>query len=544
MHKFQNKSGVLMKANVPAPADKAIQSKTVELQPKPLLDASFEDARSEAVAQKKLQFVMESSPQVKQLKVAQAAMDSSARVSAQKQAAMMTAKPVQRQEQGGVVQRAVTIGTNALPRTNGTPPNIVSFLQTNGIYNEFVSLNDDRNTIYLFENDQHFVNYLKMMAGQVPSNSVPAPLRQPVSPQQLQQGHEFAQDVRFTNIYQPSSSQISEKAPGAHKIPNAMMPPSGQGHHWAQTQDPSTFGQEYVLHQNQFQAPPTVTPLTFGNPNSPSLVMNQGGLNLGMHIQPTHDSTYLDPITRSDTNYAGIPSATDRVRGHPFELKQNQISTDNPNKTFDNDSRTYTDESDSTKANGGISSWRFNEVEKVATNNGRPFTQINNNPVKGPMGIARPDTIDFRIDQGGTYKDLHMDNTGTTDYRNTDGVRPSGMGKQAYQTEMGRQEALTHPYQAPPIHKQGQDFTDPQRHTYPGYMSPPPTPFLSEDTLSDAPQVMILAGYPHVGSRVNMPDGSTGMVVKVLDRDSNRVKSRCEVKVIPTTEWPNNFGVN
>ena len=443
---------------------------------------------------------------------------------------------------GKVIQRAITIGMNPIPRTVHTPPNIVTYLQQQGLHDEFVKLNDERETIYIFNNDQHLVDYLKMQTGQIASGSTQAPLRQKVNADQLKQGHEFASNVRFSTLYQPGSSQISDNAPGAHNIPNQMMPPPGQHHQWGQMPYPSASGQEYILYQHQFQASANTVPLTFGNPNAPSMVMNQGGLNLGMHIQPTHDATYLHQITRQETNYAGLPSVSDRVRGHPFELKQNQVSTDNASMNFDKDNRTYTDESDSTKTNGGISSWRYNEIEKVATANGQPFTQVNNNPVMSSMGIARPDTIDFRVQQpSGAYKDLHMDNTATTDYRGTDAVRGS-MGKQAYQTEMGRQQALLFPYQAPSIRKPDEDFTEASRHSYPGYMSPPPSPFLSDDTLGTSPEPMILGGFPAIGSRVNMPDGSKGVVVEVIDRDKKRIKSRCMVKAILSVQWPNTFG--
>ncbi|WP_146141574.1 hypothetical protein [Spirosoma oryzae] len=442
-----------------------------------------------------------------------------------------------------VIQRAITIGMNPIPRTVHTPTNIVTFLQQQGLYSEFVKLNDEREVIYLFDNDQHLVDYLKLQTGQIAPGSVSAPIKQKVNADQLKQGHEFASDIRFTTIYQPGGSQIPDTAPGAHNIPNQMMPPPGQHHQWGQMPYPSVSGQEYVLYQHQFHSSANTVPLTFGDPNAPSMVMNQGGLNLGMHIQPTSNSNYLNPITRSQTNYAGLPSVSDRVRGHPFELKQNQISTDDADMDFDQDSRTYTDESDSTKTNGGISSWRYNQIEKVATANGMPFTQVNNNSVKSSMGIARPDTIDFRIQQSsGGYKDLQMDNTATTDYRETDSVRGT-MAKQAYQTEMGRQQALLHPYQAPPVRRPGEDFTDTNRHSYPGYMSPPPTPFLSDDTLATSPEPIILGGFPAVGSRVNMPNGSKGVVVEVIDRDKNRKKSRCMVKAILSVQWPGSFGI-
>ncbi|KAA2243393.1 hypothetical protein F0L74_12895 [Chitinophaga agrisoli] len=442
----------------------------------------------------------------------------------------------------GIIQRAITVGNNPLPRTNATPSDIVDDLKKDGLYEKFVTLNDDRTKIYVFSDKAHLINYLKELAGKVPAGTVFTPFIHKLSPEQLQQGHEMAQDMRFLTIYKPGPSQISTNASGAHAIPEKMMPPPGQGHYWGHRQDPSAHGSEYVLYQNQLQPPQPTSPLTFGDPGAPSLVMHQNGLNLGMHIQPTNNGAYIHDVKRSQTRYAGIPSVTNRVRGHPFELDQNQKSTDDPGRNFDNDARTYTDESDSTKTKGGISSWRYNEVEKKAVQSGMPFTQINSNPAMGPMGIVRPDSLHFRLDQGGgSNKDLHLDNTATTDYRNTGGARPKRMGQQAYQTEMGRQSALTHPYQAPPVHHMGQDFTDPQRHSYPGYASPPPSPFLAEETLSSVPEQVILDGYRHQGDRVNFPNGDKGIVVSIVDRDMVRGKSRCMVKRIPATAWPSTF---
>jgi hypothetical protein len=439
----------------------------------------------------------------------------------------------------GVIQRAITVGTQLLPRTVSMKPDLRTVLTTNNLLASFEELNDDREVIYMFSNDDHLLNYLKMKAGQVRDASIPEPIKHKVSSTQLQQGHGVAQDMRFSTIYQPTSNQVSQNAPGVHQIPNPMMPPSGLGHHWGQSPGIGGIGQEYTIFENQLQPPTSQTlPLTFGDPDAPSLVMSQGGQNLGMHIRPTFSSTCRDDIKRSDTRYAGLPSVTTRVRGHPFELKQNQISTDDPNVTFDNDRRTYTDEMDSTQPTGGISSWRYNEIEHKAVKSGLSFTQINNNPSIGPMGVSRPDVIHFRLETStGGYDDLAMDNTGVTDYRNT--KRPKRVGKQAFQTSMGRKEALTNPYQPPPIHHPGDEFLDPHRYSYPGYMSPPPTPFLSEDTLSEAPIEIIVNGYPNVHSRVkNLKPGYEGIVVEVIDRDKVRVKTRCKVRPVPTVSWP------
>jgi hypothetical protein len=256
-------------------------------------------------------------------------------------------------------------------------------------------------------------------------------------------------------------------------------------------------GQEYTLYQHISSTTPTV-PLTYGNPSAPSLVMYQGGLK-------------------------------GRVRGHPFALEQNQVSTEDDSMTFDNDSRTYTDESDATKYMGGTSTWRYNQVEKPSISSRRPFTQVNENPVIGPMGIAQPPTIRYRTQNpGGTFDDRLMDNSATTDYRHA--PRPAKIRQQAYQSTMGRNADALAPYQAPAIRQPGSDYLPADRRTYAGYMSPPPTPFLGERDTED----IILNGMPNVGDKVHhLPGGRTGRVDQVLSRDYGRDKSQCRVILDP-----------
>lgn len=446
------------------------------------------------------------------------------------------------------IQRAITVGMNPVPRTSSLLPSAVDFLQKQGVYDAFAKLNDDRQKIYIYSSEEHLLNHLKILSGQTITEFVLPPFVHEINQTQLNQGHSFAQDVRFTTIYQPGTHQISQNAPGTHTISNDMMPPSGINHHWGQSKTTISGENQYTIYQNQFQTSQPTLPLTYGDPQKPSLIMNQGGINLGMHITPTYDSTYVNEVDRDDTRYAQIVSVTDRVRGHPFALKQSQISTDDSDLDFDGDSRAYTDESDSTKDNGGVSSWRYNEVENKSIKSGLSFTQINNNPVLGPMGISRPSTMSFRRETTttGVYDDFVIDNTGTTDYRNV--PRPKGIGKQAYQTQMGRDEAQKNPYLPPSIHHQGDDFTDTNRYSYPGYMSPPPTPFLSDDTLSDEIE-LILPIEVRIGSRVKNIEkekgrdykGYTGIVTDILDHDKYKTKARCLVKVFPPTSWPSTF---
>lgn len=294
--------------------------------------------------------------------------------------------------------------------------------------------------------------------------------------EQLQHAHRLRQDLRYYQLNTPSAGQIPRSAPGAHQIPEEMMPPPGANQQWVQTE--TAGNKQYRLFTNN--AYPTVesVSLTYGDPSAPSLVVNQSGQNLGMHINPA-SSQFNEPVTRSTSTYGNLPSEPGRVRGHAFALEQNQKSTDDPSVTFDNDARTYTSESNSTGANGGISSWRFNQVERPAISSGRGFTQINNNPTIGAMGIAQPETIDFRIStEGGGYDDLHLDNTGKTNYRDT----PKGERTQAHQTEMARTAANQHPFQAPSVRHSGDPYQPKERHLYPGYTSPPSSPEIARNT--------------------------------------------------------------
>ena len=442
-----------------------------------------------------------------------------------------------------IIQRAITIGMNLQPRTVNMPPHVGTYLRKEGIYDEFVRYNDDRENIYIFSNEVHMVAFLKGVAGVYP------PLIATVPDKQLLKAHKFAQDLRFDTVYQPSSHQISETAPGGHNIPTGMMPTSGVGHYWGQSVVHSSGQSEYTLYQNQLNVPQPTMPLTYGDPQRPSLAMNQGGLNLAMYIAPTYDPAYLSPVTRQTSAYGGgIPTDEGRVRGHAYALRQNQIKTDEPKRNFDNDRRAYTDESNSTYRDptnglrGGVSTHRYNEVENKTIKSGLSFTQTNNNPVRGAMGIARPDSMSYRMETTtpGVYDDFEIDNTHTVDYAHV--APPKGVRKQAHQTSMGRTANTSHPYVPPPVRQRGDDFLDPDRYTYSGYLSPPPTPYLSEETLSGARVKLILSGDARVGSRVkDVGDGTPGIVDEVIDRDRKRNKARCWVKPVPQVSWHPGF---
>ncbi|WP_331351009.1 DUF4157 domain-containing protein [Cellvibrio sp. UBA7671] len=124
-----------MKAHVPASADKANQSNIGEPQLTSLLDSSFEDARSDAVVQQKLQSVLNASPRIKQMQAAKAVMDNSARVNAHQQAAaMMASKPTQRvglTEQQPDTKNPPQLNADqaSVPNRTGLPDNLKSGIE-------------------------------------------------------------------------------------------------------------------------------------------------------------------------------------------------------------------------------------------------------------------------------------------------------------------------------------------------------------------------------------------------------------------------------
>lgn len=438
------------------------------------------------------------------------------------------------------IQRAIAIGMQRLPRTSSMSSTNLAFLNKEGLADEFRRLNDDRDNIYIFSSDDHFLKYLRMEAGKLPPGSADPPLVHKVPSTDRDQGHKRAQDVRFSTVYQPGPNQLPSSAPGAHNIDPRMMPPPGSGHQWQQTPTTASGGQQYGLFMHQFVPPTPTLPLTYGDPQAPSLGMNQGNLNLGMHVNPTNNSSYLDPVTRDTTTYGGIglqPPGSGRVRGHPLRLENNQISTDpTSNDTFDNDSRMYTDESDSTKDLGGISTWRSNEVEGPAIRNSQPFTQINSNPVMGGFGIANPSDMYYRrpdTSKASGYDDFLMDNTATTDYRNA--PRPHGTAKQKHQTDMGRARAQVTPYPEPSVRRPGEDFDDPDKSTYMGYQTPPPTPYLSDAAAGPAIP-MALPGHLLAGQTATLPDGRKVIVADVIAYAKGQ--TACRVHEIPEVSWP------
>ncbi|HEV2862521.1 MAG TPA: hypothetical protein VGX48_16020 [Pyrinomonadaceae bacterium] len=395
------------------------------------------------------------------------------------------------------IQRAIVIGSHHLPRKLDEKRLAKDF--SGYQIKDIVRANAKRDRIYFFDDKQHFVDYFK--------TGHPKPFIEKVSDEDLERGHKTASLMRFGTIYEPSPNQIPGHAPGGHNIPEKQLPPSGFGHHWAQTR--SGKKDEFTLWQNKFEQPDLSTEIhTFGNPNDPTMLTSYGEYNMGGRVNPTPQSKYLDPLKRSETTYGGLDTETLRVRGHMFALRQNQKSTDpKSDETLDNCTLSYTNESDGTK--GGFSTFRYNQIENPAIKNKLPFNQVNENKHmkyrdKGKskakdrkklqkatgMGIPMTHTIYISQQQpGGKCDELKFDNE--KDYR-TEVNRGKGYSKRLH-THVTKKNSF--PYE--PVHKKTRTFEPEEREHYKGYQSPPPTPLLTRDYL-DVDDTVILKGRRHV----------------------------------------------
>jgi hypothetical protein len=104
---------------------------------------------------------------------------------------------------------------------------------------------------------------------------------------------------------------------------------------------------------------------------------------------------------------------------------------------------------------------------------------------------------------------------------------------------MGRKLAKTTPYVPPNVYKPHHDFDDPLKTSYPGYMSPPPTPFLAEPTLSGEPEVMRVKGRKQIGSRILLTSNNRKYIVEdVLQSSTNPDQTKCVLREVPSTQWP------
>jgi len=457
----------------------------------------------------------------------------------------------------GVVQRAIGIGKGEdirwLPRSADMPGDERAKLSDEEFEN-FKYLNDNRDYLFIFRSDSHLRTYLS------DPDNVKGPKGRKVTPEQLEEGHRAAQTLRFTTIYKMATrkSQISKKAPGAHSIKSGMLPPAGAGHHWMQREEPATGKSKkrrrrYSMFTNQLVENEPTRPLTYGDPDKPSLIMSQGGLNLGMFMQPLPPSSkYIDPLSRnkksslSKPTLAGIPlgpSGSGRVRGHAFILTQNLKGIDQPGMTLDTDKLTYTDESNSAQyppgvgKPGGVSSWREKEIERVAEKTQKPFTQINVDPVPGGLGgIAKPRQLYFRRRSTGgpsKYEDILIDNLHQVNYYKG---APTGKGKKyPHETEMGRKAARQQPFPETPVHRYGEEFDDPSRRSYPGYLSPPPSPVLGDYSSRSFPASV--TGKVFEGDRVKF-DERDCIVVETMGYNKDEDSTAARLTEIPQTSWP------
>jgi hypothetical protein len=437
-----------------------------------------------------------------------------------------------------VAQRAITAGSYNFPRSeSGIDSNLENYLNTNGLKTLFLKLNDDHDTLYIFTSGEHLVQYLHKLNGDKNYLKTPDPETKTFKKKDIDESRKVINDLKFNQVYKPQKQQFDKKALGLHKIDEELMPPVGEGNMLYKGFSGNKSEEQYSIFQNQFGVKKEVEPLIFGDPNSPSLVMNQGGLNLGMSIMPTSNTNYVSKITRNQTSYAKIKSSTNRVRGHPFALEQTQHSLDKK-RTFDNDSRTYTDESDSTKSMGGISTFRYNRIERPSIKKKRRFLQVNINPKLGPMKIVQPDDIHFKWERRkkGTYRNIRLDNRGIKDYRNI--KPPKKMGKQKYQQKIGEQDYQKNPYIKESVRKQYDSFDSKPYEKQKGFQFPPMSPIIHQHFESNQTIQKLLPEDTIAGITVSL-NGKNYYVVKVLSI-TNKGKM-CELQEIPESSFP---GIN
>ena len=425
------------------------------------------------------------------------------------------------------IQRAVTVGDEHFPRKIDE-----TWLQTN--FNktqaaEVENANKARDKIYKFTDEQHLIDYYK-------GKKVAAPTIEKVKDSALEEGHETASMIRFGTIYEPSSVQIPKHAPGAHSIAAKELPPSGPGHHWVKTR--VATDRRNVMWKNRLKKPKHRTQFhPYGDPKNPSLFTSQGKFNMGGRVMPTSKTSRYSKLPRSKTSYARLKAETGKVRGHPFALEQTQYSTDpKSSKTFDNDPMVYTRESDGTK--GGFSTFRYNQIERPAIKNMLPFNQVNvssDRSTTTSMGIPETDTIFVSMKQpDASYRQLEFDND--KDY-NKDGYKT----KKRYSKIKGSHAKLAKhvetddfPYEKP--YRHGDEFEDPDRHSYPGYMSPPPTPFLTSHYMEEDDTVT-LPGLRHQNEMVE--HAKDFWFIQEADYDKTEDETTC--KLVKVSSKPFSF---
>ncbi|TVQ29012.1 MAG: hypothetical protein EA356_17730 [Geminicoccaceae bacterium] len=398
-----------------------------------------------------------------------------------------------------VVQRLVLIDEKSAPRDHRVATDVRARMEADGTWGAFLLLHNNRTRAYHFLSVEHLVGYLR-------GEPMEAPKETEIDQGRMAEAHGRVQDSRFCRLHERSAEQIPSHGEGAHQTPENMLPPLGEGQLWhvSTTASGQHLGAFSTLNPNKRPAMESEI-LTFGEPSEPSVVVSRGGLNLGMHIRPTtQGSTKRRKLERSKAKYGGLTSVSGRVRGHPFTLHDNQASTDPTSSlSFDTEPRAYTDESDSTGATGGTSSYRYNKIEKRALVSGLPFTQVNIDPTPSTMNIARPSEIAFRSQTAsGSVVDRRIDNTGTTDYRNA--PRPKGVkgGKQAIQDEMALDAAKRTPFPEAPTRHFGEAFEPDWRDDVSGYESPPPTPYFAYE--EPTPKTFTLPAEVKPGERVEI----------------------------------------
>ncbi|MCC2546727.1 DUF4157 domain-containing protein [Hymenobacter sp. BT175] len=424
----------------------------------------------------------------------------------------------------GVVQRAVRVGTLIMPRAFPTDKINKLGLSQQEI-DSLKQMHGQRDATYTFTDEAHLVDFLKGKSG------VAAPHKETHTDTQLESGHESAEAIRHSMLFEPAPSQFGDHAPGAHSVPDGQLPPSGPSHTWAKTQNGNT--QETTLWQTKHNPPTLPTQIsTYGNPNNPSIFTSQGIFNMGMRVQPT--TTNSDKNSRSSgfkSTLAGLQTETGRVRGHPLAVEQTQHATDpNDNSTFDDNPMLYTNESDGTK-DSGFSTFRYSQIEKPAITSMTPFNQVNISSapqVATPMGIPMTDEIRLLTRNTGTEEAFVFNNQSASGYGQ---VTNGKKRKHTVLRNHVKQPVNSFPSERPVKRmKKSPDPTNPsesqfeQRRTVAGWESPPPSPFLGSQ-----PAITVKIPGRKLQNEAVVHQGNF-YYVDTVDYDGSTDESTCTLK--------------
>jgi hypothetical protein len=410
-----------------------------------------------------------------------------------------------------VIQRVVSLAGKSFARDiQKDNKKWYDWLTAKGIYGAFLVLHNDRDNIYNFTDAEDLERQLKQQAGVPPIAAAGAgaglhpspspPKGAPVATKTLNQAHENAQEWRFAQLNQPAPEQLPDSAPGAHAIPGELLPRTDDQSMYVRQED------RWVIFRDRRTSTSSTAFRTFGDPNKPSMVTSQDGQALGILYQSAAPA-FTRPIARNG-RYAGHKAEAGWVRGHPALLEGNQPSTDAKGLDMDSDPTTYTKEQDGTGDLGGVSTWRYSQVEKPTLDTGGYFLQQNVGlGAPSSSGMAAP--AEIWINMGG--QKMLLPNDGKHDYKGEPPVldpKRKPLRSHKRQTHHAMARALARPYPEPKRRKQGDDYKPAGRESVPGYRSPPPSPFIATIPLYDA---VSLSGKHYVSDRL-MYNGEACMI--------------------------------